>query len=85
MSFVFLRETRRNLVTVFNKENYKSALKNKIFSPRQKTAVLNPSFLSEVCQKFINKVENIFHEKFDNWDRKMDFYLKTSASTFPFF
>ena len=27
----------------------------------------------------------MFHEKFDNWNRKMDLYLTTSASTFPCF
>ena len=27
----------------------------------------------------------MFHEKFDNLDRKMDFYLTTRASTFPCF
>ena len=27
----------------------------------------------------------MFQGKFDNLDRKMDFYLITSASTFPYF
>ena len=69
---------------IFTIQTYKELENNKRRHQKLSLTVFNKE--SSTSARDLETKQIIFHEKFDNLDRKMDFYLATSAtSTFPCF